>query len=48
MGNPDGPTLTTWELTDGLYVDPRHVSGDEPLDITAPYPLTLVPARLLD
>ena len=46
--DPDGPSITTWELRDNEYVDPAHAAGDETLEVTAPYPLAFSPARLLD
>ena len=46
--DPDGPSITTWVLQGDRYVDSGHVSGDQSLDVTTPYPLILVPARLLD
>ena len=46
--DPDGPTLTAWELRDGQYVEVAHVSGDEQYTATAPFQVIVCPARLLD
>lgn len=46
--DPDGPNLTVWELEEGRYVERAHVVGDEAYDATAPFAVTIVPARLLD
>jgi Uma2 family endonuclease len=46
--DPDGPQLTAWELADGAYVPVAHVVGDEPFRATKPFPVTVVPADLLD
>ena len=46
--DPDVPTFTAWELRDGAYGLVGEVSGEQPLTLTAPFPVTVVPARLLD
>jgi len=46
--DPDGPTLTAWELRDGEYVEVAHVTGEEAYAAIAPYPVIISPARLLD
>ena len=46
--DPDGPSLTAWELRSGSYVEVAHVIGDEEYDATAPYEVTVSPARLLE
>ncbi|HET6625951.1 MAG TPA: Uma2 family endonuclease [Nocardioidaceae bacterium] len=46
--DPVGPSLTTWELRNGEYVETGHGSGEEQLAVTHPYPLRVTPARLLD
>lgn len=45
--DPDEPSLTAWELTDGAYVEVAHVVGDEEYAAAAPYDVTVSPARLL-
>jgi hypothetical protein len=37
-----------FELRDGAYVQVAHVVGDEPHAAERPFPVTVVPARLLD
>ncbi len=44
----DGPSITTWDLRNGAYVESSHASRDEELEVSARYPLTIVSARLLD
>jgi Uma2 family endonuclease len=46
--DPDGPSLTVWELEEGEYVERADVVGDEACDATAPFAVTVVPSRLLD
>jgi Uma2 family endonuclease len=42
-------SLTAYELAaDGSYVQVADVSGDEPFVAERPFPVTVVPARLLD
>lgn len=46
--DPDGPTLTVFELDDtGQYQQIAQVEGDKAFDATQPYPLRIVPAELL-
>src|SRR6185437_13534520 len=40
--------LTVFELRNGAYVQVVHVVGDEPHTAERPFPVTIVPARLLD
>jgi Uma2 family endonuclease len=42
------PSLRILELEDGDYVERAFVSGEESVTVTLPFPVTLVPARLLD
>lgn len=44
--DPLEPSLTVWQLGDGGYVQAGRAVGDEPLALTAPYALTVVPAAL--
>ncbi len=46
--DPDVPSLTVLELDAGRYVERATVTGDEPFYATFPFPVTVVPARLLD
>ncbi len=46
--DPDGPSLTAWELRRGEYVEVAHVVGDERYAATSPYEVTFSPAELLD
>jgi Uma2 family endonuclease len=42
------PSLTVLRLVDGHYVEVAQVSGEMPFEATEPFPVTVVPARLLD
>ena len=47
--DPTAPgALTVFELRHGAYVQVAHVVGDEPHAAERPFPVTVVPARLLD
>jgi Uma2 family endonuclease len=48
--DPNEPgSLTVFELDDeGRYQQVAHVEGDEEFVATSPFPVTIVPARLLD
>jgi Uma2 family endonuclease len=46
--DPEVPSLTVLELDAGRYVERATVAGDEPYRATFPFPVTVVPARLLD
>lgn len=46
--DPDGPSVTVLELEDGRYVERATVTGDEAYHATIPFPVTVVPAELLD
>jgi Uma2 family endonuclease len=46
--DPDELTLTAWELVDGAYVEVAHVTGEEEWAASAPFPVTISPARLRD
>jgi Uma2 family endonuclease len=45
--DPDGPALTAWELRDGHYTEVACVRGDEKFSATAPYPVEVMPSRLV-
>ena len=46
--DPDEPSVTAWELRDDGYVEAGHADGDQLLEVTFPFPMNVVPARLLD
>jgi Uma2 family endonuclease len=46
--DPDAPALTVLHLEDGRYVEHASVRDDQPYAATRPFPLTVVPAALLD
>ena len=45
--DPEGPTLTAVELGDGGYGEPVTVAGDQPYLAARPFPVEVVPARLV-
>jgi Uma2 family endonuclease len=45
--DPDVPSVTVLELDAGHYVERATVTGDESFRATVPFPVTVVPARLL-
>ncbi len=47
MIDPDRPSITAWELSGDAYGEPIVVAGDEPLVSARPFPVELVPSRLL-
>lgn len=44
----DVPSVTAWEQRDGAYVLTGEATGNEELSLTLPFPVTLVPARLVE
>ncbi len=46
--DPATPSITAWELVDGRYELAGEATGDDALRLTKPYPVEVVPARLLD
>lgn len=46
--DPREPSILVWELRNGAYVEVGRASGEESLSLTSPFPVTVVPARLLD
>ncbi len=46
--DPDPPSVTVLHLEAGTYVEQAVVTGDEPYLATFPFPVTVVPARLVD
>jgi len=45
--DPDQPSVTVWELRDGVYVLVGDAAGQEVLELIAPYGVRLVPADLV-
>jgi Uma2 family endonuclease len=46
-GPPRVPTLTALRLRDGAYAEAASVAGDEPYEANFPFPVTVVPDRLV-
>jgi Uma2 family endonuclease len=46
--DPDEPSLTAWELREGRYVEASHASAAETFSAQLPYPVQIVPQRLID
>ncbi len=46
--DPDVPSVTALRLEDGVYVEEEAAAGEEPFISSSPFPVTVVPARLLD
>lgn len=46
--DPEAPSLTVLHLVDGTYVQAATVEGDTAYEATEPFPVLVVPARLLD
>ena len=46
--DPDEPYLIAWELREGGYVEVAHVRADEPYHARRPFPVTVVPAGLVE
>lgn len=46
--DPEGPSITAWELRGGEYVVAGTATGAETLTLAAPYPVSVTPERLLD
>jgi Uma2 family endonuclease len=45
--DPVEPSIVVLELEDGQYVERGRATGDESIEVSAPYPVTIVPAALL-
>ena len=43
----DEPSVTAWALRDDVYVEAGHARGEDPLVLSEPFPVTVVPARLV-
>lgn len=46
--DPDEPSLVAWELEDGVYVERARALGEDAVALSAPFPVRVVPAALLD
>lgn len=46
--DPRGPSIVAYELIDGRYLDVGQAVGEEALELRRPYPVMVVPGRLLD
>jgi Uma2 family endonuclease len=46
--DPVEPSIVCWELDDGRYQEVARATGTEPITLTAPFPITLAPAQLID
>ncbi len=44
----DVPSLRVLELVDGDYVQTAYGEGEQPVTVQLPFPVTVVPARLLE
>jgi Uma2 family endonuclease len=45
--DPGDPSLYAYELRDGHYEEIAHVTGDQPFEARRPFPVTVIPARLV-
>ena len=45
--DPDEPSILAWSLTDGVYHEVARAAGAESFVVTAPLPVTIVPADLV-
>jgi Uma2 family endonuclease len=46
--DPETPSLTAWELTDGAYAEVAQVAGDEAWTAVQPFQVTLTPSLLAE
>jgi Uma2 family endonuclease len=46
--DPLEPSILCWELRDGRYEEVARATGAQTATLTAPFPITLVPAQLID
>jgi len=46
--DPDVPSITVLELVDGRYEEVAVVAGEESYTASTPFPVEIIPARLLD
>ena len=47
MVDPEEPSVTAWLLQGGTYVEDGRASGDDPVGLRRPWPVTLVPGDLV-
>jgi Uma2 family endonuclease len=45
--DPDEPSVLAWALRDGSYVEVGHATGNDPLELSEPFPVRIVPAELV-
>ncbi|TSD58389.1 Uma2 family endonuclease [Aeromicrobium piscarium] len=45
--DPDEPSILAWSLTEGVYHEVARAAGAESFVVTAPLPVTIVPADLV-
>ena len=46
--DPMQPSITTWLLAEGAYVEASHAEGDQELVVTSPLTLTVIPSSLVN
>ena len=44
----DVPSLRVLELDSGDYVEKAYAEGEQAVSVTSPFPVTVIPARLLE
>ncbi|MGH3544782.1 MAG: Uma2 family endonuclease, partial [Mycobacteriales bacterium] len=45
--DPEAASIRAWNLADGGYTEAGDTSGERPITLDQPYPVTVVPAQLL-
>src|SRR6478672_6717532 len=45
--DPEAPSITALDLVDGRYVTVGEATGDQALTVEKPYPITIVPTKLI-
>jgi len=45
--DPEGPTVTAWELRDGIHVECAHAAAGTRFAVTLPFPVEFDPVELL-
>lgn len=46
--DPDVPSLVAYDLVDGVYAEVARGTGPNPVSLTRPFPVTIVPAALVE
>ena len=46
--DPDEPSIVVLGLEGGVYLEVARAAGEEPVEVDVPFPVTIVPARLVD